>query len=250
LGAGLITVAWAKSASTRRAASGLLAAGLVGAVLVGAFARAALLQRFHESIVTSLRAQTAPTVRHAADLYFPFGSGLGSFDPVYRALEPIGAVTSSYFNHAHDDALELLVETGVFGMSVLGAFLVWWLWIAARLLTRGRDAASQVAAFASLAVLALLAHSLVDYPLRTTAMASLFALACGLMALRPRRTSPSGNPARDGPGPSRRGRDSPSNRPLCKLRHAWSGLETGYDRSSLPHPARDRRRRTRSRDGP
>jgi len=185
LGAGLITLVWAKGASTRRAASGLLAAGLVGAVLVGLFARTALLQRFQEPIATSVRAQTAPAVRHAAELYFPFGSGIGSFDQVYRALEPIGAVTSSYFNHAHDDALELLVETGAFGMAVLGAFLVWWLWVTARLLTRGRGAASHVAACASLTILALLAHSLVDYPLRTTAMASLFALACGLMAASP-----------------------------------------------------------------
>ena len=180
--AGVITLVAAKGTATRRAAAGLLGAGLVGALLVALFARTALLQRFHEPIATSLRAQSAPTVTHAAEVFFPFGSGLGSFDPVYRALEPISSVTSFYLNHAHDDALELVVETGALGVAVFGAFLLWWLWLTVRLLTRGRHASWQVAALASLTIVALLAHSLVDYPLRTTALASLFALCCGLLA--------------------------------------------------------------------
>ena len=179
--AALITATSARERGARRAGLALFVAAFVGAALVGLFARTALVERFHAPIGAEVRIQTAPTVRRAAGLYFPFGSGLGSFDPVYREVEPLSAVTASYFNHAHDDALEIVVETGAFGMAVLGAFALWWLAVTARLASRGRSR-DGVGLYASLAVAALMAHSLVDYPLRTTALSCLFALACGLMA--------------------------------------------------------------------
>ena len=120
-------------------------------------------------------------MRRAAGLYFPFGSGLGSFDPVYRAVEPLTAVTASYFNHAHDDALELLVETGAFGMAVLAAFALWWTTLTARLAVRGRGTGG-VGLYASLAVAALVAHSLWTTRSAPRPFPGLFALACGLMA--------------------------------------------------------------------
>ncbi len=179
---GLITIRWSANRSTRRAGLTLLAAALVGAALVGIFARGALVERFHAPLTTELRVQAAPTVLRAAAEYFPIGSGLGSFDPVYRAVEPLGAVTASYFNHAHNDLLELAVETGALGLVLVGLFGVWWLWTSARIVLGRLGGSDGVAAAASLVVAALLAHSLVDYPLRTTALASVFALACGIMA--------------------------------------------------------------------
>jgi O-antigen ligase len=178
-----ITAASARDRGARRAGLGLLAAALIGAALVGLFARTALVERFHAPIGAELRLQTAPTVRQIAETFFPVGAGLGSFDAVYREAEPLSAVTATYFNHAHDDAMELLVETGAFGLVVLCAFVAWWLWLTAGLVfaPRGR-AGGGIGLYASLAVAALMAHSLVDYPLRTTALACLFALACGLMS--------------------------------------------------------------------
>ena len=193
--AAMITATSARDRNARRAGLLLFIAALLGAALVGLFARTALVERFHAPIGAELRIQTAPTVRRAAETFFPFGSGLGSFDAVYREVEPLSAVTSSYFNHAHDDAMEVVLETGAAGVAVFGAFLVWWLWLTIRLLLGGRTR-DGVGLYASLAVLALMAHSLVDYPLRTTALFSLFALACGVMAARdhgaarPRRTEP------------------------------------------------------------
>ena len=97
--------------------------------------------------------------------------------------EPIGAISNVYLNHAHDDLLELWLETGVLGMALLGIFLIWWIWVTIGLWRPGRyPFGDGVRAAASLVIGLLLAHSLVDYPLRTTAMAVVFGLACGILA--------------------------------------------------------------------
>ena len=179
--AALITLRFGEGRIARRASGGVLAAAVIGALLVGVFARDALIERFHAPLGEEARVKTMPAVRQAAREVFPVGSGLGSFDPIYRAHEPLEAVTSYYFNHAHNDALELMVETGVSGLAILAAFVVWWIWLSVRVVV-SRSSRGSLGALASLVIGGLLVHSLADYPLRTTALASVFALACGLLA--------------------------------------------------------------------
>ena len=121
----------------------------------------------------------------AARDYLPVGSGIGSFQEVYRSRENPAHVDSFYMNHAHSDLIELTLETGVPGLLVLLLFLMWWTKRAVSI-WRGEDPApfAQAATIASAAVLA---HSLVDYPLRTAALSALFAACCALMVeQRPR----------------------------------------------------------------
>jgi O-antigen ligase len=124
----------------------------------------------------------------------PTGSGIGSFPSVYATVEkPADLLAGRYANHAHNDLLEMWLETGLVGPTLLILFLIW--------LTR-----KGIAVFAKpnsdlppvdralvrasiLIILLLLAHSLVDYPLRTSAMTALFAFACGLL-IDPPVTSP------------------------------------------------------------
>ena len=82
-----------RSRRTRRAALALLAAGVRGARWSPSLrADARCVRRFHAPLVDHVaRAQTAPWSAHAAEPFFPFGSGLGSFDPVYRAGRAHGA---------------------------------------------------------------------------------------------------------------------------------------------------------------
>jgi O-antigen ligase len=87
-------------------------------------------------------------------------------------------VGPTYFNHAHNDYLELWLETGWLGAALLALFLVWFL-LAAWRAWRAGTALSQGA---SAAVLLLLAQSAVDYPLRTETLAVLFAFCCALLA--------------------------------------------------------------------
>ena len=115
--------------------------------------------------------------------FAPFGSGVGTFQDLYRWYEDPAVVSTTFVNHAHDDLLELLIETGVFGLAALGLFLAWFVPRASRLWAGGRD--HPVALGASVAIGVELLHSLVDYPLRTAAMSSLVAVACVLLVREP-----------------------------------------------------------------
>jgi O-antigen ligase len=108
------------------------------------------------------------------------GSGLGSYQKLYPQYEDQSAVTQVYVNHAHSDYLEIALETGLSGVLLLAAFLLWW---ASRAGPIWRPAAvDHYAVAASIASAAMLVHSLVDYPLRTAALSSIMAACLALMA--------------------------------------------------------------------
>lgn len=129
----------------------------------------------------------------AAREYLPLGSGIGTFVDVYRTHEDPAAVEQTYINHAHSDYLELLLETGLLGMAVLLIFLLWW---GRRFFLAWRsDNPDHFARAASIASAAILAHSLVDYPLRTAAVGALFAMCLAWMAEPRPRARPGEEPA-------------------------------------------------------
>jgi O-antigen ligase len=122
------------------------------------------------------------TTWSAIRAYFPYGSGFGSFESVFRLFEDPDLVKSTFANHAHNDLLEFVLESGLPGVLLLLLFLGWFvqrlwvIWFA----EGGRRMA--LAKGASVALAAILLHSLVDYPVRTAAMAVVFGLCCALMA--------------------------------------------------------------------
>lgn len=125
------------------------------------------------------------TVRLALD-YMPFGAGLGSFVPVYARHEPMAdALANTFANHAHNDFLELWLEIGVFALASVTLYLAWlarqaWrVWLMPE--RHVRDIDRSLARAATLVVALLLAHSLVDYPLRTSAMMCVFAWATAML---------------------------------------------------------------------
>ena len=112
----------------------------------------------------------------------PWGSGLGSFVRVYRLYETPDRVTSEYVIHAHNDYAEVVLELGVPGIVLILLFLGWWVVaVAAVWRTGGAGPFSRAASIASATVLA---HGLVDFPLRTAAIAACFAACCALLADR------------------------------------------------------------------
>lgn len=85
-----------------------------------------------------------------------------------------------FVNHAHNDPLEWLLQTGLPGALLMLAFLLWWLrrcsaiWRADH-----RDLQALAGTIASAVILA---HSPVDYPLRDAAIQAVFAFSLVLMA--------------------------------------------------------------------
>jgi hypothetical protein len=147
------------------------------------------------------RSVMAATTLRAVAGFFGFGSGFGTFVPVYMIFEKPGDVRWGFVNHAHNDWLELTLEGGILAALLLAAFVVWFLHRAFVLWLQSDDATARditLARAASLSASLLLLHSLLDYPLRTTTLMSLFAVCCGLVCVgvgkpahgsRPRRTS-------------------------------------------------------------
>ena len=117
---------------------------------------------------------------------FPVGTGLGTFTGVYALQENPATVTVAWVNHAHNDYLELLLETGLAGLLLILAFLTWFVVQSARVWRS--PFSSLFAKAATIAAAAILAHSIVDYPLRTAAIATVFAACLGMMAGPPRRS--------------------------------------------------------------
>lgn len=101
-----------------------------------------------------------------------FGTGLGSFINIYPSYEPLYETHQLYVNHTHNDYVELLLETGILGAVLFLLFII--------LLIFGL-AKSKLSQAAGIAVFALAAHSLIDYPLRTMAIAILFAYLIAIL---------------------------------------------------------------------
>lgn len=175
----------ALSTATRTVRRLLLAAfGL--ALLVGgqmAFYRAQ--DRFASDLLDDGRIAIARTTIEAARAFMPFGSGLGTFVPVYKAFERPVDDWGAFVNHAHNDYLELWLEAGLIGMATMILALAWVATACVRIWRRGLPGAgrrdSLLASAATLMLVLLLAHATVDYALRTTALMAVFALAAALV---------------------------------------------------------------------
>ncbi|RWB32916.1 MAG: O-antigen ligase family protein [Mesorhizobium sp.] len=97
------------------------------------------------------------------------GVGFGNFQKAYQIYEKEGMIFKQYVNHAHNDYLEIAFEGGVVAILLM---MFYFILLLAGLVRIRRDAL-QKAAFLSVSF--LLIHSLVDYPLRTEALAMTFA---------------------------------------------------------------------------
>jgi O-antigen ligase len=164
----------------------LFAAAGTAFILVVQFALYRVLARFNTDPLDDLRLQFARSTIEAAWAYMPFGAGMGTFVPVYGMFEkPQDLFAHAYVNHAHDDILELWLETGIFGIALMGAFAAWLVSRAVKIWRYAAVGANEfdrsLARAATIAVALIVTHSFLDYPLRTAAMTAILAFACGLM---------------------------------------------------------------------
>ncbi|MDF2369186.1 MAG: O-antigen ligase family protein [Rhizobiaceae bacterium] len=105
----------------------------------------------------------------------PFGIGYGNFLTGYPAYEKPEMIFQTYVNHAHNDYLELVFEGGLIAALLIVAFIGLFAWRVGQTLRWPLHKA------ATLAILFVLVHSLVDYPLRTLGVAVPFVLFIGFL---------------------------------------------------------------------
>ena len=159
--------------------AGLIAAGCA-LLALAAFNQLPALRDPNNALSTGIREHLYRQSAAVAWQLFPFGGGVGSFPRVYALFEAPGVFFGALVNHAHNDYLEIAVEGGLPGLLILAAFGWWWV---RRLIAIWRSPASTpFERGASIAATAILAHSLVDFPARTMAVAAVLAVAVALMA--------------------------------------------------------------------
>lgn len=110
------------------------------------------------------------------------GTGLGTFLIVYPQYEPLQDVIAVYANHAHNDYLELLLEGGIPALLLIVFYII---------LSAGNAFNSKLCEAAALSILAILLHSFVDYPLRTMAIATVFAVLSAIVLCGQRKQAES-----------------------------------------------------------
>lgn len=117
----------------------------------------------------------------------PFvGFGWGTFPTVYPAFRSF--YINMLVNHAHNDYLELLVEMGIVGAAVAAWFLVGVFRQGFRKAFDKTDYEGSMLALGGMtAIVALLAHSVLDFNLHIPGNAALFSLLCSAVATPYRR---------------------------------------------------------------
>ena len=108
--------------------------------------------------------------------YLPFGTGAGTFVPVYQIHERDDLLMPAYVNQAHNDWLDLVLTSGVPGIVIALAALVLVVSATRRAFaTRGLPGHLRQAGIGIMVVLAF--ASLSDYPVRTPILSALLAVA-------------------------------------------------------------------------
>ena len=165
---------------------------IVAVALMAWFGGGELVERLvsmHDGTRTELSSGTRLTIDRDALKIFAqkpgLGWGLGTFPDIYPHFSNLS--TNFQVGPAHNDYLQLLVETGALGF----AMLLWFLLILFRSAFKKLkhfpgDANTTVTLAAVLGVIGILVHSVVDFNLQIPANAALFYVLCTVAAMEPR----------------------------------------------------------------
>ncbi len=123
-------------------------------------------------------------------LHLPWGSGIGSFVPVFQQAFPESLLMPQYINAAHNDYAQVWLEGGL-PVVLVATTCVTALAVSVASYLRTHGGERRLLWAALLGMFALLAHAGADYALRTPALMTTAALlAAILVAQGVRRTAP------------------------------------------------------------
>jgi len=129
-----------------------------------------------------MRFSAWPILKQLMVDYLPWGSGFGTFDPLFRIFEPDSLLKPSYFNAAHSDPVELVITGGIPAVAVAVLFVVWFARRTVAVFAAPVGDTVLAARAGAMLLATLLLASLSDYPLRTPLGGMIAALAVALVA--------------------------------------------------------------------
>ena len=154
--------------------SGILVLALGVASVIGL---APVIARFGvDALVADARLHIYSATLETLRSWWPLGSGPGTYALVMPPTQPL-TLPDVVLNHAHNDYLEVLVETGALGAlllsAALGAFMV-------QSYREVRRAAGPLSLGAGLGLLLVASHELLDYGLQIPLNQVVFAVLAGV----------------------------------------------------------------------
>jgi exopolysaccharide production protein ExoQ len=155
----------------------LAGAGITALVVAAPGQVAATLERFEAK--DDPRRFIWDDAAYAVGRYWPAGAGMGTFDEVFQIDESLENLTQKRAGRAHNDYIELAIESGPVGLALAAVWLVligWLSWLARR--SSMRWTAWAGSAF----MLAIALQSITDYPLRNQALLAFAGFALLLLA--------------------------------------------------------------------
>lgn len=188
----MASVSWRHFPRTARTGFFVLLPILV-ATGVFVLGRATAIQRLVaiENLENEPRVVFAPITFQMARDFWPVGTGFGAFDRIFRGYEPDATLDFAYFNHAHNDFVELVSDGGLPALLLLLLLIGWWLARLVRIMrTDDRSSPAALCARAGAAMMFMFfLSSVVEYPLRVPLMMVIFTFACGWSACFPTGTA-------------------------------------------------------------
>jgi len=189
-----ILLAWrhGQGQSSRHLLRFSIGANIAALAVAFQFGFVGYMNRIEGQGLEDLRWPLARITSQAAIANMPLGSGLGTFVPIYDRFAPRETLQYFFVNHAHNDWLELWLTGGAPAIVLALGFLAWFAASTFKAWRRDQPNAPvldlALAQAASIVIVLLLLHSVVDYPLRIPTLSVLFAIACAYL-VRPRELS-------------------------------------------------------------
>lgn len=112
--------------------------------------------------------------------YWPLGTGMGTFDEVYQVYESLEYVSQKRAGRMHNGFLEVPLEAGIFGLTMIALWLGWCGW--QTLAGKSREDMRWMRLGAGIGIAAIALQCLLDYPLRNQTMLCVAALLVILLA--------------------------------------------------------------------
>lgn len=124
----------------------------------------------------------------AASQFWPWGSGLGSFEAVFPRFQP--AISIGYIEYAHNDYAQLLMELGAAGVVLMAAFAILLIHQVLNVVRvyRAEQRLPKVVVmqcFCGVGLLAFLLHSWVEFNMHIPALAMTAAFLSGVFLRTP-----------------------------------------------------------------
>lgn len=139
-----------------------------------------IIERFYKTDVSGEeRLLVWSSTWNAIKDFWPTGSGLGSFLNIFHLYSPL-SVQGGIYDHAHNDYLEFLLETGLPGAFFLLAFLSLMIYTVTRNRLQGSNDVLRTAALS--AAFTMMVHSFFDFNLHILSNMLVFACVLGMVA--------------------------------------------------------------------